>query len=173
MDAAPAPHENDRRQAPHPRSGIFLFRDASADAVAQAIQAFGAVARPYAVPALWPFWEYPAAAEPRLQLHLIDGIAEYEIDLLAGTYLSWWLPLKAALGTDPACALQVQLADGEAAAGTVSRLAIFLLGQYGGIVQDDNSAHAWTLDEIRAEAVSDGYRFFQPRRLENSDAGDH
>ncbi len=173
MDAAPAPHEHDRRQAPHPRSGIFLFRDASAEAVTQALQAFGAVAQPYAVPAAWPFWEYPAAAEPRLQLHVIHGIAEYEIDLTADTYLSWWLPLKAALSTDPASALQVQLAEGEAAAGLISRLAAILLEQHHGIVQDDNSAHAWTLDEIRAEAVIDGYRFFQPGRLENSDARDH
>src|SRR5258707_3026723 len=152
MNAAPAPHEHDRSQAPHLWAGIFLFRDAGAAAITHAIQAFGVVAQPYAVPAPSPFWVYPAVAESLLQLHLIHGIAEYEIDLTAGTYLSWWLPLTAALGADPASALRVQLADGEAAARTVSRLAKLLLEQHAGIVQDDNSAHAWTLDELRAEA---------------------
>jgi len=172
MNAAPTPHEHDRSQ-PHLRAGIFLFRDAGAAAITQAILAFGAVAQPYAVPAPSPFWVYPAVAESMLQLHVIHDIADYEIDLTAGTYLSWWLPLKAALGSDPASALQIQLAEGEAGARMIPRLATLLLEQHAGIVQDDNSAHAWTLDELRAEAVFDGYRFFQPRRLTNSDVRDN
>ncbi len=144
------------------REGIFLFREADAKAVAETLATIGFAARPYAMAPASSFWVYPATGEPALRLHLIQSIPEFEIDLALETYLSWWRPLKAALGGEPASALRIEVSEGEAAAHTAAQVAAALLERHAGIAQDDNSPHAWTLDEIRAGAAVEGRRFFQP-----------
>jgi hypothetical protein len=138
---------------------MFLFRDATAETLSQSLQIFGAQAFPYDVPAQSPFWVYPI--KPLLELHIIHSIAEYEIDLTADTYLKWWAPLKAALGCDPASAARIHVSEGEAAAQAIRRVARLMLEQHTGIVQDDQSSHAWTLTELRLAATWNGNGFFQ------------
>ncbi len=128
MSSVPAPQE--------PRTGTFLFREAGPAAVQQAIEALGAAARPYASAAGSVFWVYPAQGEPLLRLHLIQSIAEYEIDLTLEAYQQWWLPLKAALGAEPSCALWVELSQGEAAAQVMSKFAEALLARHAGLFQE-------------------------------------
>lgn len=160
-----------------PRGVMFLFRDASAEMLVKSIEGVGAARRSYLcghppvvskfgfIPGLNFFWTYPPGSSPLLEFHLLD-IDEWEIDLEGSVFMTWWLPFKSALKAEPCTALAVGAPEGQAAEDALVRFAAGVLKKHVGVVQDDNSDHAWTLDEIRAGLSQDGYRFFQARHLE-------
>jgi hypothetical protein len=160
-----------------PRGVMFLFRYASAEMLIRSIERFGAARRSRRpghppvvstfgfIPGHDFFWTYPPGSSPLLEFHLLD-IDEWEIDLEASVLVTWWLPFKSALKAEPTIALAVGAAEGQAAEDALVRFAAGVLKKHAGIVQDDNSNHAWTLNEIRAGLSQDGYRFFQTRHLE-------
>lgn len=152
---------NDASYSAPPGRATFLFSETSAEALIKAIEDFGAVPKPYDIPPQNHYWIYPSDSDRFLELHVIRDIDDYEIDLTEDALTEWWWPLKSALGADPDVALTVYVRDGQLAEQAMRSFAVTVLGIHAGIVQDDNSSHAWTLDEIRDGTVRGGFEFFR------------
>jgi len=146
------------------RHATFLFRSLEADALVEAIRGFGAVPCPHDAPASSHYWVYPNASARILEFHPIVDIADYEIDLSLEAMLTWWEPLRSALAGDPSVALTVYAGEGPAAADALRTFALRVLADNPGVVQDDNSDHAWVIDEIRAHRTRNGVEFFGSSR---------
>jgi hypothetical protein len=147
-----------KEKGPYQREAICLLRDVWPADIAHTLEALGGIQVKNR-----QGWKIAFAfgSEADLIVRVVD-IYSWEMDLELTTFERWWIPLKVALGSEPAVVL---LASATAEAGGRLRgFAVQLLERHNGIVQDDRSSHTWTLTDIVASKQHDGILRETPRK---------
>lgn len=111
-------------------SAHVLVHSTSSQELTNTVEAFGAIKEPVVGGLMW---FYPSRSHCGLTMYLIEGISEYEADLMIEAYAQWWRPLTLTLGQEPQTALGIEVRGQDSAQEAARKLVGHILSAHPGI----------------------------------------